>query len=60
MNTFKRTIAVVALLSGFLWACGESSTTEPAPDDDSKAVSYTHLDVYKRQVTNYLKIKLKA
>lgn len=36
MNTFKRTIAVVALLSGFLWACGESSTTEPAPDDDSK------------------------
>ena len=44
----------VGLTSG--WFGGETaeppqaSSSTPAPEDDQKPVSYTHLDVYKRQL----------
>ena len=44
-------LAVVVLTLGLLVACGGQETAAPAVEEiDLTTVSYTHLDVYKRQV----------
>ena len=51
----KKKLCMVCLLAAFLTAGCTQNGQEPAPEDEDvmTPVSYTHLDVYKRQASMY-------